>query len=189
MNIDFILPVALGIGLAAAVGFRVFAPLLIMGLAVRQGFMPVSAGFDWVATTPALMMLAAAAVLEVAAYYIPGVDNLLDGIATPAAVAAGVGVSAAAMVDVPPMLKWTLAIIAGGGVAAATQGTTALLRGKSTVFTGGLGNHAISTGEIIGAVVMSALAIVFPYIAIVVIALLLYATWRTYRSFNRRKLN
>jgi len=45
---------------------------------------------------------------------VPGVDNLLDTLATPAALIAGTVVSAAVMTDLPPMVKWTAAIIAGG---------------------------------------------------------------------------
>jgi hypothetical protein len=82
-------------------------------------------------------MLGAAALAEILAYYVPGVDNLLDAVATPTAFVAGTVVSAAVMVDLPPILKWTAAVIAGGGVAGLTQGVTAMLRAKSTVLTGG----------------------------------------------------
>src|SRR4249919_1481811 len=81
-------------------------------------------------------------------FYIPGVDNILDALATPAAFVAGTVVSAAVMTDVPPMVKWTAAVIAGGGIAGLTQGVTAMLRAKSTVFTGGLGNLVIATAEL-----------------------------------------
>ena len=115
--LGYALPVALGVGLAAAAGFRVFLPLLVMGLAVKGGYLPVSDDFLWVASTPALLMFAVAAFTEVIAYYVPVLDNLLDGIAGPTAVGAGIAISAAVMGDFPPMLKWTLAIIAGGGAA------------------------------------------------------------------------
>ena len=78
-------------------------------------------------------MLSVAALAEVLAYYVPGVDNLLDSLATPAALIAGTVVSAAVMTDLPPMVKWTAAVIAGGGVAGLTQAVTAMLRAKSTV--------------------------------------------------------
>ncbi len=168
---DLFLSLALGLGLAAAVGFRVFLPLLILGLASRVGVMPVSTGFDWVSSTPALLMFGVAAVTEIIAYYIPLLDNALDGIAGPLAIAAGIGVTALALGDAPPMLKWTLAIIAGGGAAAVTQGATTVLRGTSTAFTAGLGNHAVATGEIIGAVGLSLLAILLPYLALAVVVL------------------
>ncbi|MCA0434664.1 MAG: DUF4126 domain-containing protein [Proteobacteria bacterium] len=175
---DYILPVALGIGLAAATGFRVFVPLLVAGLAAREGYLPLSEGFMWVTTTPALLMLAIAALAEVAAYYIPVIDNLLDGIAGPTAIGAGIAVSYAVMGDLPPMIKWTLAIIAGGGAAAATQGATTLLRGTSTVLTAGLGNSVLSTGELVGALLLSLLAILLPILAAAAAVVLIIVIWR-----------
>jgi hypothetical protein len=180
---ELFLPVALGISLAAATGFRVFLPLLVMGIGAREGLLPVSAGFDWVASTPALLMLAVAAVTEIIAYYVPGLDNLLDSLTAPTAVGAGILASAAVLglgFDANPMLKWTLAIIAGGGAAAVTQSATTLLRGKSTVLTAGSGNHAIATGEIIGALGLSMIAVVLPYVAVTIVCivgLLAFRVW------------
>jgi Domain of unknown function (DUF4126) len=144
---DVALSVVLGIGLAAATGFRVFLPMLIMSGAAYTGHLPLGDSFAWLATPSALIMLSVAALAEIAAYYIPGVDNLLDTLATPAAFAAGTVVSAAVMTDLPPMLKWTAAVIAGGGVAGLTQGVTAMLRAQSTMFTGGIGNLVLATAE------------------------------------------
>ncbi len=165
---DYVLPIVLGISLAAAAGFRVFVPLLVMGLSARGSYLPLGDTFAWVSTAPALIMLGVAALAEIAAYYIPGLDNLLDALATPAAVIAGIAVSAAVMTDLPPMLKWTLAIIAGGGAAAITQGATATLRGHSTAFTAGLGNHMLATGELAAAIFVPLLAIIWPYAALVI---------------------
>ena len=147
-NLDLALSVALGIGLAAATGFRLFLPLLILSVAAYTGHASLNESFAWLATPAAVIMLGTAAIVEIAAFYIPGVDNLLDTVATPGAVVAGTIVSAAVMTDLPPMVKWTAAIIAGGGVAGITQGLTAMLRAKSTVFTGGLGNSAVATAEL-----------------------------------------
>jgi Domain of unknown function (DUF4126) len=185
--IALLLPVSLGVGLAAAAGFRVFLPLLAMGLAVKAGYLPISEGFNWIATTPALLMLAVAAVAEVIAYYIPIFDNLLDGLATPTAIGAGVAMTYAVMGDVDPMLKWTLAIIAGGGAAAATQSATTVLRGASTVTTAGLGNHAVATGELFGAVLMSVLAIIFPYVALIAALVFIYVVWRLVIRMKRHQ--
>src|ERR1700756_3225141 len=127
---------ALGVGLAGATGFRVFLPCLVVGLAAYAGPLPLDSNFAWLATPSALTMLSVAALAEILAYYIPVVDNLLDSLATPAAFIAGTVVSAAVMADVPPMVKWTAAVIAGGGIAGLTQGLTAALRAHSTVLTG-----------------------------------------------------
>jgi hypothetical protein len=183
-DLDLVLSVALGIGLAAAAGFRVFVPLLIVGAIARAGDLPLGESFAWLATDPALLMLAVAALVEVIAYYIPGLDNLLDAIATPGAILAGVIVSAAVMVDLPPMLKWTLAIIAGGGAAAMTQGTTAALRAHSTMLSAGLGNALLATAELLGAALVSLLAIAAPLAALLVVVIFAALAFRLWRKFR-----
>jgi hypothetical protein len=181
MDPSWLLAIALGVSLAAATGFRVFMPLLISGLAMRAGYLPQGETLVWISTTPALVMLAVAAAAEVAAYYLPGIDNMLDALAAPAAALAGIAISATVMADLPPMLKWTLAIIAGGGAATITQSATALARTHSTVWTAGLGNHVLATGEIIGAILIPLVAIIFPYVAVALAALLIILIWRLAR--------
>jgi hypothetical protein len=118
-------------------------------------------------------MLGTAAVTETLAYYIPGLDHLLDVIASPAALVAGAVASAAVMTDLPPSVMWPLAIIGGSGIAGLTKGTSALVRAKSGLMTGGLGNPAVSTAETIGATGLSLFAIALPFVALVVIVVLL----------------
>jgi len=183
---DFLVSIALGVGLAAAVGFRVFLPLLITSIATYAGYIPVSQGFEWLGTPAAVIMLSVAALAEVLAYYIPGVDNLLDTIATPAALIAGTLVSAAVMADLPPLIKWTAAIIAGGGAAGITQGVTTMIRANSTLFTGGLGNPVIATAELGGAAIVSLLALAVPFVTLGVVILFCWFAVRTIRRLLRR---
>jgi hypothetical protein len=170
-QLEILMSVALGVGLAAAVGFRVFLPLLVTSIASYTGHLPLSESFAWLGTLPAMLMLSVAAAIEIAAYYLPGVDNLLDAVATPAAMIAGTVVAAAVMTDLPPIVKWTTAVIAGGGAAGLTQGVTTLLRAKSTATTGGLGNSVLATGELGGALAVSLLAIFAPVVALVCVVL------------------
>ena len=171
-----VLSIALGIGLAAATGFRVFLPVLVAGLAARAGWIPLADSFSWLSSTPALLMLGTAAVVETLAYYIPGVDHVLDVLAAPAAVAGGVVVSASVMSDVPPAVMWPVAIIAGGGIAGITKGTAALVRAKSGLATGGLANPVVSTAETAGATILSIMAIVVPLLCLLAVtALLIWA--------------
>lgn len=183
---DLAVSLALGVGLAAATGLRLFLPMLVVSAAAYTGHLPLSDNFAWLATPSALILLGVGAVVEVFAYYIPGVDNLLDTLATPAAFVAGTVVSAAVITDVPPMVKWAAAIIAGGGVAGLTQGVTAVLRAKSTIFTGGVGNMAIATAEFIGALFVSLLALVAPIATLLVVALLLWLAIRLVRQISGR---
>jgi hypothetical protein len=164
----------------------VFLPMLVTSAAAYAGYLPLGESFTWLATPAALIMLAIAAIVEIAAYYIPGVDNLLDTLATPAAFIAGTIVSAAVLTDLPPMLKWTTAVIAGGGIAGATQGVTALLRAKSTVLTGGIGNAGIATAELGSSLLMSLLALAAPFIALLLIGLFLWFAVRLIRKLGKR---
>ena len=183
---DLALSIALGVALAAAVGFRVFLPMLVMSVAAHTGHLALGSGFAWLASAPALVMLSVAAVLEVLAYYIPVVDNLLDAIAAPAALLAGTLVSAAVMIELPPMVKWTTAVIAGGGAAGLTQGLTSLLRAKSTLMSGGVGNHVICTGELAAALTVSLLALIAPLAALAVVALIAWFTVRLVHRLYRK---
>ena len=183
---DLALSIALGVGLAAAVGFRVFLPMLVLSVAAFTGHLPLSSGFAWLGTPAAIVMLGVAAVLEILAYYVPGVDNLLDAIAAPAALIAGTVVSAAVMTDLPPLVKWTTAVIAGGGAAGLTQGLTSLLRAKSTLMTGGLGNHVLASGEWGGALLVSLLALASPLMAVALVAIFCWFAIRLVRRLFRK---
>ena len=182
---DLALSIVLGVALAAATGFRVFVPMLVVSAAAYSGHLHLDDSFAWLGTLSALIMLSVAALVEVAAYYVPVVDNLLDVLATPAAFVAGTIVSAAVMTDMPPMVKWTAAVVAGGGVAGLTQGLTGILRAHSTALTGGLGNPVIATAELGGAVLISFLALAAPTLAIVLVALFLFVAIRLARRFFR----
>ena len=184
-GMDTAVSIALGIGLAAAVGFRVFVPLLVTSIAAYTGHLHLDENFAWLGSLTAMTMLGVAALVEVLAYYIPAVDNLLDTITGPLAMIAGTVVAAAVITDLPPLIKWSTAIIAGGGVAAITQGVTTLVRAKSTAFTAGLGNPVVSTAELIAAVVTALLALLAPLLAIALVAAFCVITVRLVRKFLR----
>ena len=163
--VDTIASVFAGVALAAACGFRVFVPLLVLSIASILGAIPLADDFSWLATMPALIALATATIMEIAAYYVPWLDHALDVVATPAAILAGVVTTAAVVADLSPVLRWALAIVGGGGVAGAVQGGTVLLRLKSGVMTAGVGNPIVSTGETASSTVTSVLAVVVPVLA------------------------
>src|SRR5215472_7206678 len=89
------------------------------------------------------------------------------------------------MIDVPPMVKWTAAVIAGGGIAGLTQGVTAILRAHSTTWTGGLGNSVIATAELGGALLISFLALAIPAAAIALVILFLWLAIRLLHQLFR----
>jgi hypothetical protein len=168
--VNTILSAVLGIGLAAACGFRVFVPFLIVGIAARAGHLTLGPSFGWLSSTPALVALALATVLEIGGYYIPWLDHLLDVIATPAAVVAGAVMTASVVTGLDPTTRWILALIAGGGIAGTVQALTVGVRKLSLVTTGGIGNPVVATGELLGSIVLSIVAIALPLLALSALA-------------------
>src|SRR5205814_7387904 len=171
---ETVLSLLVGIGLSAACGFRVFVPLLVVSIASRGGHLHLSSGFEWMGSDAALIAFAVATTLEIAAYYVPWVDNLLDTIASPAAVVAGTLVTASLVSDMSPFLKWTLAGIAGGGIAGLVQGITVVTRGASSDGTGGLANPILATAELGGSLITSILSLVVPGLIALAIGLALF---------------
>jgi hypothetical protein len=167
------LGICLGIGLSAASGFRVFVPLLVMSIASLSGHLVLSHGFQWIGTYPALIAFSFATCMEVAAYYVPWVDHLLDILATPSAIVAGIIISASVNTGMSPLMKWALAVIAGGGAAGIVQGSTVLARGASMVTTAGFGNPVVATVELVGAVVTCILAFMAPFVVVGLLVALL----------------
>ena len=177
---ETILGLCIGIGLSAACGFRVFVPLLVMSLAAIMGWFEPMKGFEWLVMPSVCIALAFATLCEIGAYYIPWVDNLLDTIATPAAMVAGtLTTMAVSSGEMSQFASWAAAIIVGGGTATAVQMSTVAARGVSTATTGGIANPVLSTGEWIGAFVLSILAFLVPVLVVVlgIVAMIWFVRW------------
>ncbi len=171
--------IMIGVALSATCGFRVFIPLLAVNIGTRaqdangQPLIELAGGFDWLSSDIALMIFLVATLFEIAGYYIPWIDNLLDTIASPASIAAGTVITASFITGMDPWLQWLLGVIAGGGAAGAVQATTVVARASSTVTTGGLGNPIVASVETSGAFLGSALSILVAPFAIALFVLLL----------------
>ncbi len=176
---EHILQIMIGIGLAATCGFRIFVPLLITGIAGSSGYLNLGSGFDWIASYPALIIFGIATILELVAYFFPLIDNLLNTISAPAAVLAGVLVTAAVITDMNPVLQWTLAVIAGGGAASATSILSNSTHGASTVVSAGVANPVVSAGESVISVILPIIAIALPVLAFVIIILMVIWVFKT----------
>lgn len=182
-TLDGLLGLALGIGLAAACGFRVFVPLLVASIASKAGYLELAGGFAWMGSNLAVAIFAVATVLEIGAYWIPWVDNALDVVATPAAVIAGTLVAASTLGETSSVLQWTLAAIAGGGAAGLVQTATTVVRQVSSATTGGLANPLLSTAEAAGSATLSILVVLVPLVGIVLLGA---AAWLLLRLVRRR---
>lgn len=183
-----LISVFLGVGLAASSGFRVFVPLFALSCASFFGIIPLNETWAWVGSTPALVILGVASIVESVSYLVPYIDHLLDTIAVPLAGIAGTLVMASTLTDISPAMTWALAIVAGGGAAATIKGTAATTRVASTATTGGLANPVVSVAETGTAIGLSALSIFAPVIAMVaLVSGLILLMWLFAKVKNRVK--
>jgi len=188
MDSELILSLIIGIGLSASVGFRIFVPFLVLSVFSLLGFVNLSSGFDWIGTYPALIAFGFASLVEIVAYFFPWFDNLLDTIAGPVSIIAGALVMGSVLADFSPLLKWSLAIIAGGGLAGTIQHSTGLLRLTSSTTTGGIANPVISTTEAGASFSLSALSILLPIVAfLLVLFLIIWIVKKFHKIFFKKK--
>lgn len=193
---DIFLSICIGIGLSAACGFRVFVPLLCLSIATHFGLgdIHLAKSFAWIGSYPAMIAFAVATVVEIIAYYVPWLDNALDSAAIPIATAAGIFVTASVVADIDPFWRWTLAVIAGGGIAASTQLATTKARLASSATTGGFANPVLATVEAVSSTALSIFAVVWPIVALVLALAVLAACWmviwfvgkRVFKLFRRK---
>lgn len=187
---DVVLSVLIGLGLAAACGFRVFVPLAVLSIAAHAGAVTLSPSLAWLGSTSAVIALSVASVLEIVAYWCPWLDHALDTIATPAAVVAGTVAAASQWTftgSQGEVLKWAAAVIAGGGVAGVIQAATVTTRAGSTAVSGGLLNPVVATVESAAAVTVSVMAVVVPILlGVLLIAAVAVAWWLIARRRARR---
>lgn len=184
MSGETILSIFLGIGLAASVGFRVFLPMFALSLAAYNGLWDLNENWEWIGSLAALITLGVATLVELFAYFIPWVDNLLDSVALPLAALAGTAAMVSTVAGLDPVVTWSLAIIAGGGTATAIKGAAAGGRMTSSLTTGGLANPAIATIETGTATVLSLASILAPVIAAVLVIIVLALVFRIYRKLR-----
>lgn len=187
MGTETIISIFLGIGLSASVGFRVFLPLFALSLASYFNIWELNESWQWIGSLVAVITLGVATMVEIFAYFIPWVDNLLDGIAVPLAAIAGTAVMVSTVANLDPVVTWTLAIIAGGGTATAIKGANATGRVASTATTGGLANPIVSTVETGTAVVVATASIFAPIVAVIMVIIILIVIITLYRKLRPKK--
>ena len=182
--VSVLLSVATGLALAAAAGFRAFVPLLAASLAIHFDYVEAAPGFDWLGEPIVLVALSVATLAEITAYYVPGVDHVLDLIGAPVAVAAGIVAAAGVIVGLPDWLRWFTAIGAGGAVATAGHALNAVGRAKTGLASGGIGNPLYATAELGGIRPARRSRLLLPLIAVVAVAAIV--VWLLQRWRRRR---
>lgn len=184
--VEIIMSICLGVGLAAAVGFRVFLPLLVVSISAYFDVIPLQESWQWAGSITAIITLSIATCIEIFGYYIPWVDNILDTIAVPLATVAGTAIMLATMADIDPIITWSLAIIAGGGTAAAIKGNTSAVRLTSTATTGGVANPVVATLETGTSTVMSFLSIFIAPLAFILVLVFFYLIYKFYKKLRKK---
>ena len=173
--VQILMSLSLGLGLAAACGFRVFIPPLMMGVGSRLNLYNLEGSFVWVDDTWAIAIFAVATLLEIGGYFIPWIDNLLDAVATPAAIIGGIFVTSASLEgELDPSAQWTLSVIAGGSVSGVIQLGTVATRAISTGTTGGLANPIISLLEAVASILCILISLFLVAIIPIVIIFLIW---------------
>jgi len=187
MNLELITAVAIGIGLAASAGFRVFVPMLVAAVAAKTGVLPLNESFQWLSSWTAIIILGTATVVEILAYYIPFVDNLLDTVSTPLAIGAGTLLLTSVLPIDSELIRWITGAAVGGGSAAVVQSGSALTRLTSTKLTAGIGNPVVATVENVAATGTSILSLVIPFFVLALFLLLTILIFTVLRRRLRRK--
>ncbi|HEY9736052.1 MAG TPA: DUF4126 domain-containing protein [Trichocoleus sp.] len=175
---DLLESIGIGLGLGAAAGFRIVAPFWVLSAVALFGHVPLADNLSWLGTYPAFVGLLVALAVEMLIYFIPWLDALAETVALPLATVAGTLLMALATNQLDPFAQWSLAIIAGGGTAATVRGLSGFTRLVSTATTGGLTNFLIAIAEILGAVLLSLLALALPLVVLVVVTVMLLVAIR-----------
>jgi len=187
MNLELITAIAIGIGLAASTGFRVFVPMLVAAIAAKAGLLPLNESFQWLSSWTSIAIFGTATVVEIIAYYIPVVDNLLDAVATPLAVVAGTLLLTSVLPIDSELMRWITGAAFGGGSAAVVQSGSALTRLTSTKLTAGVGNPVVATVENVAATGTSILSLIIPYFIVAIFLLLVLFIFTRLRRRLRTK--
>jgi hypothetical protein len=176
-------------GLSGAAGLNAWIPLLAVSLLGRAGQLDLADGYDWLESTPALVVLGAAFVLDFVGDKVPAIDSLLHAAGTIVHPAAGAIVFAGPTevpTDVPSIVLFAL----GASVAGSLHATRATVRPVSTTMTAGAGNPALSLGEDIASAVLSVVAVFVPIlgaICLLAVAVVAVLWWRRIRRSRRRR--
>lgn len=185
MTNEILIPVLMGVALAAATGLRAFLPLFVLSIAARGGLVQLSPSFDWIESTPALIALGVAVVLEILSDKIPVLDNVLDQIGGYIKPVAATILASSLFTSIDPLFAIVLGIIAGGVPAAAVHSAKSAIRLGSTAFTFGSGNFFLSILDDLFSFLGSIIGVLAPFLAAALAIVIIAIIWRVRK---RKKL-
>jgi len=197
-----VLELLTGSGMAMAAGLNAYVPLIGLGLLSRYtDLLALPAGWGWLESTPALVVLGVLLAVEVVADKIPVVDSVNDVLQTvvrPAAggivFAAGSASETAAVADPGTLLRdWQwVPIVLGVLLALTTHTTKAVARPAVNTMTAGTGAPVVSAAEDVSSVALVLVSVLLPalvaLLVVVVLVLLVLAVRRRIAARAARPL-
>jgi hypothetical protein len=186
VQVEYVLALTVGVALAACCGLRAFLPLLATGILARTGYFHVHEHLEWLGSTPALLALSCATLVEVAADKVPALDHALDIAQTPVRTVCGALVAVAAFAPLPTWAAVLLGLATGGATALSTHAAKATVRAGSTVATGAMANPLLSLAEDGVCALGSFLAPLFTVIALLVAIVAAFTFFFLARALTRR---
>lgn len=182
----FATQLAMGFALAACVGLRTFLPLLAAGLLAHFGYVTMGASFEWMASTPALIVFGSAVVFEVMADKVPGLDHALHAVEAFVKPVAATLLAASLFTNLDPLMAMTLGLVGGGAIAGTVHVARGAARLISTGTTGGFGNPLLSFVDDGLAVFGIVFAFLVPILAALVVLIVTIMGVRFFRQRRRK---
>lgn len=186
-----------GSGMAMAAGLNAYVPLLALGVLSRfTDLLQLPAGWQWLESTPALVVLAALLLVEVVADKVPVVDSVNDVVQTlvrPTAggivFAAGSGSQTGAVTDPAELAEgWAwVPVVLGVVLALVTHLTKSAARPVANATTGGLAAPAVSTAEDATSVALVLAAVLLPVLVAALVLVLAVLVVLAVRRLVRRR--
>ena len=174
------------IGLGAASGLNAWIPLLGLGLAERVGLVTLTAPFDRLGSTEALVVLGLVFVIDLVGDKIAVVDHVLHAAGTVIAPLSGAVVVAAQENLISESHPWAAAVV-GVGIGGSVHLARSAVRPAVTAGTGGFGNPVASTVEDVVSFVLTVLAVLVPVLAFGAVVVLTVVVVRRVRRWRRRR--
>ncbi len=186
-----------GTGLAVAAGLNAYVPLLVLGLAGRfLDFVELPSAWRWLENEWVLLIIGVLLVIELVADKIPAVDSVNDwiqSIVRPASggivFGTGAATQTAAVTDPAAFFEsnaW-VPVVTGIVIALVVHAGKMLVRPAANALTAGAAAPALSTGEDIGALLLSLFAILIPILVVVAIVGLVVLVVSIVRRLRRQR--
>lgn len=186
-----------GTGLAVAAGLNAYIPLLVLGLAGRfLDFIELPAAWRWLENEWVLVIIGVLLVIELVADKIPAVDSIndwLQSIVRPASggivFGTGAATQTAAVTDPAAFFEsnaW-VPVVTGIIIALVVHAGKMLVRPAANALSAGAAAPALSTGEDIGAVLLSLFAILIPILVVVALVGMIVLVVAVFRRLRRQR--